>query len=42
MIVDQDGSNNFWGKKPIDSTFKISRFLMKHYNLNKDGLLIEK
>lgn len=37
-ILESDGGETFWCKKPIDRTIRISSFLQKEYNLNKDGL----
>jgi len=36
-IIDSDGGTNFWGKTPLDRTLRITPFLMKEYNLTKDG-----
>jgi DNA-binding transcriptional ArsR family regulator len=37
-IVDQHGGNSYWGKKPLDRTLRISKFLMEKYNLAANGL----
>jgi predicted transcriptional regulator len=37
-IIEQEGGKTYWGKKPIDHTIRISRLLMKEYELNEDGL----
>ncbi len=36
-IVDTDGGANLWGKKPLDRTLRITRFLCREYELEKDG-----
>jgi len=35
------GGLTYWSKKPIDQTIRISIFLQKEFNLNKDGLIIK-
>lgn len=36
-IIERDGGKILYGKKPIDKTIGISKFLMKEYGLNSDG-----
>jgi DNA-binding transcriptional ArsR family regulator len=36
-IIERDGGKIFYGKKPIDRTIGISKFLIKEYGLNSDG-----
>ena len=36
-IVDSNGGTNYWGKTPVDRTVRISPFLCKEFDLNKDG-----
>jgi DNA-binding transcriptional ArsR family regulator len=36
-IVDSDGGKDFWGKKPVDRTLRISQFLIQTYSLERDG-----
>lgn len=36
-IVDTDRGSNLWGKKPLDRTLRITRFLCSEYGLEKDG-----
>jgi DNA-binding transcriptional ArsR family regulator len=36
-IVDASGRQDFWAKKTIDKTLRISRYLCKEYNLRPDG-----
>jgi hypothetical protein len=37
-ILENEGGENYWCKKTIDKTIRISTFLKKEYNLSKDGL----
>lgn len=36
-IIERDGGKILYGKKPIDRTIGISKFLMKEYGLDRDG-----
>ncbi len=36
-IIERDGGRILYGKKPIDRTIGISKFLMKEYRLDRDG-----
>jgi DNA-binding transcriptional ArsR family regulator len=36
-VIERDGGKILYGKKPIDRTIGISKFLMKEYGLNRDG-----
>lgn len=36
-IADTAGGRDIWGKKPIDRTLRISKFLRDEYNLMQDG-----
>jgi hypothetical protein len=36
-ISDTVGGNYYWGKKPLDHTIRITRFLCTEFSLNKDG-----
>jgi DNA-binding MarR family transcriptional regulator len=36
-IVDAPGRQDFWAKKPIDRTLRITQYLCKEYNLRPDG-----
>ena len=36
-IVDDTGGRDIWGKKPIDRTLRITRFLCGEYKLGRDG-----
>lgn len=37
-VLENEGGETYWCKKPIDRTFRISAFLQKEYNLSKDGV----
>ena len=41
-VVEEEGGKNYWGKKPIDRTIRISYLLMKKYKLDQDGLPVNK
>jgi hypothetical protein len=36
-IVDATGRQDFWAKKTIDRTLRISKYLCEQYNLKPDG-----
>lgn len=36
-IVDASGRQDFWAKKTIDKTLRISKYLCEQYNLRPDG-----
>lgn len=36
-IVDASGRQDFWAKKTIDKTLRISKYLCEQYNLSLDG-----
>lgn len=36
-IVNSAGGRDYWSKKPIDHTIRITRFLCKEFSLNNDG-----
>lgn len=36
-IVDASGRQDFWAKKTIDKTLRITRYLCEQYNLRSDG-----
>jgi DNA-binding transcriptional ArsR family regulator len=36
-IIDVPGRQDFWAKKTIDRTLRISQYLCKEYNLRADG-----
>ncbi len=36
-IVDASGRRDFWAKKTIDKTLRISKYLCEQYNLTSDG-----
>lgn len=36
-IVDASGRQDFWARKTIDKTLRISRYLCEQYNLTPDG-----
>ena len=36
-IVDASGRQDFWAKKTIDKTLRISKYLCEQYNLTPDG-----
>jgi hypothetical protein len=36
-IVDASGRQDFWAKKTIDTTLRISKYLCEQYNLTSDG-----
>jgi predicted transcriptional regulator len=37
-IIDTQGGKDIWGKKPVDRTLRITKFLQKEFYLNSDGL----
>ena len=37
-VLEKDGGKTYWGKKSIDRTLRISKFLMGTFHLDKDGL----
>lgn len=37
-IVLSDGGANFWGKKPLDRTLRITKFLCAEFSLSADGV----
>ena len=36
-VMDQEGGETFWCKKPLDRTIRISKLLKKEFELNEDG-----
>lgn len=36
-IVDEKGGKDLWGKKPIDRTLRITKFLCQEFNLDSEG-----
>jgi len=36
-IIDTYGGSHIWGKKPLDRTLRITKFLCAEYRLNADG-----
>src|SRR6266542_6744862 len=36
-ISNSAGGRDYWSKKPIDYTIRITRFLCREFSLNKDG-----
>jgi len=40
-IVDNEGGKDIWGKKPVDRTLRITKFLQKEFGLNSDGLPVK-
>lgn len=36
-VIEIEGGMTFWGKKPIDRTIRISKLLVKEFQLNNDG-----
>lgn len=41
QVFEREGNKTYWGKKPLDRTIRISRFLMEKFQLDKDGLPVE-
>jgi DNA-binding MarR family transcriptional regulator len=41
-IIEREGGRSIWAKKPIDRTIRISPWLMKEYQLDQNGLPVEK
>lgn len=37
-IILSDGGANYWGKKPLDRTLRISKFLREEFGLDSDGV----
>src|SRR6266849_6941211 len=37
QLIESSGRQDFWTKKPIDRTLRISQYLCKEYNLSADG-----
>jgi DNA-binding MarR family transcriptional regulator len=37
-IIDSQGGKDVWGKKPVDRTLRITKFLKEQYGLSSDGL----
>jgi hypothetical protein len=37
QLVESSGRQDFWTKKPIDRTLRITQYLCKEYNLSPDG-----
>ena len=37
QLIESSGRHDFWTKKPIDRTLRISQYLCKEYNLSPDG-----
>lgn len=37
-IIDTQGGKDIWGKKPVDRTLRITKFLQKEFDLNPNGL----
>jgi DNA-binding transcriptional ArsR family regulator len=40
-IIDMQGGKDIWGKKPLDRTLRITKFLEKEFNLGSNGLPTE-
>ena len=40
-IIDTQGGKDIWGKKPVDRTLRITKFLQSEFDLNPDGLSIK-
>jgi DNA-binding transcriptional ArsR family regulator len=38
-VIENEGGETYWSKKPIDRTIRISNLLQKEYDLDKDGLV---
>lgn len=41
-IIEREGGRTYWAKKPIDRTMRISQWLMKEHQLDRNGLPVEK
>jgi len=41
-VIEKDGGTNYWGKKAVNRTLRISQFLMKEFHLDKNGLATQK
>ena len=37
-IIHSDGGANYWAKKPLDRTLRISKFLREEFGLDADGV----
>lgn len=37
-IILSEGGSNYWGKKPLDRTLRISKFLCDEFKLDSDGM----
>jgi hypothetical protein len=37
-IIDNQGGKDIWGKKPVDRTLRITKFLQKEFSLGSNGL----
>jgi len=40
-IVDNQGGKDIWGKKPVDRTLRITKFLQQEFSLGSNGLPIK-
>jgi len=38
-IIDTQGGKDIWGKKPVDRTLRIAKFLQQEFSLGSNGLL---
>jgi hypothetical protein len=41
-IIDNHGGKDIWGKKPVDRTLRITKFLQTEFGLNSEGILSSK
>ena len=37
-IIDNQGGRDIWGKKPVDRTLRITKFLQQEFSLSPNGL----
>ena len=40
-VIEKEGGETYWAKKPIDRTVRISQLLMKEHQLDQDGRPVE-
>ena len=40
-IIDNQGGKDIWGKKPVDRTLRITKFLQQEFSLASNGLVIK-
>jgi DNA-binding MarR family transcriptional regulator len=40
-VIEKEGGRTYWAKKPIDRTIRISQWLMKEHQLDRNGLPVE-